>query len=155
MHSESAGERLLNANQRRHYEALLTGLENTLAELETALDPAHRQTHDRVLTVMHDDLPPGVADAAGPRVTRARALIGSAASRWGLTAREASRRRAIRAALTAQLIRLEESSVGSLGGYGAIHPDAAAEVDPVLRELHEIVAELLALVRDVSKGQSR
>jgi hypothetical protein len=138
---------VLNANQRRHYEVLLAGLENALAELGTALSKPEGESHAHALTTVREDLPAGLADAVAPRLARARALIHAAAAGWGLTARETSRRRTLKAALTAQLIRLEEGSVDHLRGYGDIHPDAAGEVDPVLSELHAIVADLLTLLR--------
>jgi len=146
MPSDRPDESLLNANHRRHYEVVFARLEDALSQLAEPTVPfSDREPH--ALTIIHDDLPPGFADAAAPRIARARQLIRAAATRWGLTPRQVSRRRVLRASLTAQLIQLEESRASGLRGYGEVGEGAAVEIDPVIAELHPLVAELLALVK--------
>jgi len=50
----------------------------------------------------------------------------------------------------AQLIQLEESSASGLRGYGAVGEGAAAEINPVIAELHALVADLLVLLKSSS-----
>src|SRR6266567_2178743 len=119
MDSDASNQPLLNANQRRHFEVLLASLEDALAEVIVAAESPDRGD-DRALAVVRHDLPDGFADAALPRIAEAAALIRAAAERWQLSPRELSLRRAVRATLTAQLIRLEESTVEGLRGYGPI-----------------------------------
>src|SRR4051812_939014 len=106
MPSDRSDDSLLNANHRRHYEVVFAKLEDALSQLSDAHRPING-AKSRALTVVHDDLPAGFADAAAPRIARARALIRDAAARWGLAPRQVSRQRVLRASLTAQLIQLE------------------------------------------------
>jgi hypothetical protein len=145
MPSDRPDESLLNANHRRHYEVVFARLEDALSQLAEPTVPfSDREPH--ALTIIHDDLPRGFAVAAAPLVDRARRLIRDAAAHWGLLPRKISRRRVVRASLTAQLIQLEESSASGLRGYGAVREGAAGEIDPVIAELHMIVAELRGLI---------
>src|SRR5512133_2440023 len=102
------GDSLLNANQRRHYEVVLARLEDALSHVAPPSPPLDG-VESHALTRVDDDLPVGFRDAATPRIIRARAIIREAADRWELAPRTLSRRRAARAALTAQLIQLEDS----------------------------------------------
>ncbi|HEX5408513.1 MAG TPA: hypothetical protein VFW89_01955 [Gemmatimonadaceae bacterium] len=138
---------LLNKPQRNHFAVLLAMMEDSLAEMErlarSESEPA------RELTRWADDVPPGVVDALQARLALMREKVRLIGRRLGIEPREASRKRAIRAIVTAELLRIEDSYATMLRGYGAVNPAAASVVDPAMDELH---AEFTALARLLGGG---
>ena len=138
---------LLNKPQRNHFAVLLAMMEDSLAEMErlarTESEPA------RELTRWADDLPPGAVDPLQARLAIVREKVRVIGRRLGIEPREASRKRAIRAIVTAELLRIEDSYATMLRGYGAVNPAAASVVDPAMDELH---AEFTAIARLLAGG---
>jgi hypothetical protein len=120
-------------------------LEDALAAIEALTVPAGDVA--RTLTVYAPDLPPDAVRAVPPTVDAVRAHIRALAADLGLQPRYRSRRQAVRALVVSEIVRLEDSTADRLGGYGAVHPDAAVHLDPVL---HAMRAELAALLRLVN-----
>ena len=118
-------------------------LEDTLMEVEHVSGPLST-SFDR-LTAYENDLPPTFADAARPYLTAVRERITRLTAELGLRSRTVSRARSIRALLIAEIVRLEDSTAEKLRGYGAVNPQVARELDPVLHELRELLASLAAL----------
>ena len=138
---------LFNKPQRNHFAVLLAMMEDSLAEMERLaerdLEPA------RELTRWADDLPPGIVEPLRSRLTLLRQKIRVLGKRLGIEPRDASRKRAIRAIVTAELLRIEDSYAAGLRGYGAVNPAAASIVDPAMDELH---AEFTAIARLLAGG---
>jgi hypothetical protein len=135
----------LNEPQRRHFEVLLAMLEDAITEIQRLADPRSSPSSGS-LTRYADDLPPTFAAAAGPLLDALRAQIGRLSADLSLTPRHRSRRRAIRALLLAETVRIEDSHVDALRGYGTVDPSARAIVQPVLDEIHATLATLVRLL---------
>ncbi|MGH7627181.1 MAG: hypothetical protein ACREOJ_17925 [Gemmatimonadaceae bacterium] len=136
---------LLNKPQRNHFAVLLAMIEDSLAEIERL---ARRESEPaRELTRWADDLPPGTVEPLLARLALVREHVRVIGRRLGVEPREASRKRAIRAIVTAELLRVEDSYATMLRGYGAVDSAAASVVDPAMDELHAeftAIAKLLA-----------
>lgn len=117
-------------------------LERSLVEVERLSGPGLERRAS--LTIYADDLPAGFSEAVGPALEAARDRLGRFAAELGLRPRVVSRARSIRALLTADVVRLEDSGAANLLGYGAVDPRVEREVEPVLRELRAL---LLAISR--------
>jgi hypothetical protein len=134
----------LNANQRRRFEVLLSMLEDELGRIvRVATEPA---APTAALTVMDDDLPADFANRARPMVEGTRGMIRDLAARLRLKPRRVSRRRSISAALTAAVIRIDDSSPDELRGYGAVDPRFAEEFGPALDSIRESINGISALL---------
>lgn len=138
---------LFNKPQRNHFAVLLAMMEDSLADIERLAtgdsEPA------RELTRWADDLPPGIVEPLRTRLALLRQKIRAIGKRLGIEPRDASRKRAIRAIVTAELLRIEDSYAAMLRGYGTVNPAAASVVDPTMDELH---AEFTAIARLLSGG---
>lgn len=123
----------LNDNQRRHFEVLLTRLEDSLSTIEMLLAAPPR----RRLTQLTDDVSPAFRTLAAAEVPRLRGQVERLAVALGLRPNVVSLRRVIGAALTTDAIRLEDSLSSQIRGYGAVDPSVAERLDPALRRLAE------------------
>jgi hypothetical protein len=124
----------LNHPQREHLAVMLAQMEDALdhvARLAGAEPPTGR------LTTYDDDVPPAFADRVGPTVTRLRGRIAAMAAELRLDGRRVSRARSISALATAALVHIEDSRARNLRGYGAIAPELAPVLDPLLEELRD------------------
>jgi hypothetical protein len=132
---------LLNEHQRRHFEVLLAGLEDTLASIE---ELAARTDHVEAagLTRYEPDLPPGFGAAIRPVLTELRARTTRLAARLGLRGQSRSVAQSIRAMLVAEMVRLEDSTSAQLRGYGAVDPRVKDVIEPELRALHALLAAI-------------
>jgi hypothetical protein len=137
-------ETLLNAHQRRHFEVVLGMLEDTLSRIEQL---AQGGTSSSMLTIVEDDLPADFATRAAPQLAAVRERITSLADTLQLRPRRLSRRRTVRALLTAEVVRLEDSSAARLRGYGTVDPRFADAVGTVVEE---IIRELRSLSSQLS-----
>lgn len=135
---------LLNEHQRRHFEVVLAMLQDVLAEVEQLASPVFHGTG--ALTLYQADLPEDFAAAIHPFLSAVRQRIGHLAAALGVRPRLMSRAQAIRALLTAEMVRLEDSTTKQLRGYGAVDPRFADEVEPVLREMRDVLASVIALL---------
>ena len=137
---------VLNAHQRRHFEVVLSMLEDTLRRLEQLAEGAPSNS---VLTIIEDDLPADFAADAAPYLAGVRERIATLADALRLQPRRVSRRRTVRALLTAEVVRLQDSSAAQLRGYGAVDPRFANAVAPAL---DEIISRLEALSSQLRGG---
>ena len=138
---------LLNKPQRNHFAVLLAMMEDSLAEMER-LAASDSETM-RELTRWADDLPAGMLGPLRARLALVREKIRVIGKRLGIEPRDASRKRAIRAIVTAELLRIEDSYASKLRGYGAVNPATASVVDPAMDELR---ADFTAIARLLAGG---
>ena len=139
---------LLNDNQRRHFEVLFARLEEELLRLEY-LTVRDGDRSARLIT-LEDDLPPDFDVQSAPLLARLRRSIRGAATLLHLRSRRVSRRRSIKAILTAATVRIEDSGPGELRGYGVVNPEFDREVGPALSEIKAMLMELSSLLRNDS-----
>ncbi|HSA56522.1 MAG TPA: hypothetical protein VLE53_12515 [Gemmatimonadaceae bacterium] len=144
MSPSDEGRTLLNGSQRRHFEVLLGMLQDTLSKVERLASEGASDPGGPV--VYKEDLPPGFAASIEPAMTELRHLIARFSADHGLRQRAVSRARSIRALLTAELVRIEDSTADKLRGYGAVDPELGTTIDPVLRELHALLGSILRRV---------
>jgi hypothetical protein len=114
---------VLNENQRRHFEVLLSMLEESLQRIETLSSSLSMNGR---MSIVKDDLPSTFILEAEPLIASIRARIGRLAAVLELTPRTVSKRRTISALLTAAIIRIEDSSPEQLRGYGTVDPRRGA-----------------------------
>ncbi len=125
---------LLNHPQREHLAVMLAQMEDALdhvARLARAELPTGR------LATYDDDMPPGFADRVEATMARLRGRIAAMAAEFRLEGRRVSRARSISALATAALVHIEDSHARNLRGYGAIAPELASVLDPLLEELRD------------------
>jgi len=145
---------LLNEHQRRHFEVLLAGLENSLAAIE---DLAARTDHIETagLTRYESDLPPDFGDAIRPFLTELRTRTTRLAARLGLRGQSRSVAQSIRAMLVAEMVRLEDSTSAQLRGYGAVDPRVKDVIEPELHALHTLLASIKGRLAGIRAGGDR
>ena len=80
-------------------------------------------------------------------VSALRAEIETLGRELGLQSRDVSRRQSIRALLTSEIIRVEESHSTQLRGYGAVDPSIAEVVDPWLAGIRDQLRTISAMLR--------
>jgi hypothetical protein len=132
-----AGVRL-NDNQRRHFEVLLTRLEDSLSTSEMLLaTPPLRH-----LTQLSDDVSPAFRTLAEAEIPRLRGQVERMAVALGLRPNVVSLRRIIGAALTNDAVRLQDSLSPQMRGYGAVDASVAERLDPALLRLAESLQHL-------------
>lgn len=132
---------LLNEHQRRHYEVLLAGLEDSLDAIEGLIartGPGEAAGSTRY----ESDLPPEFVDSIRPVLTELRARAARLARKLSLRGQSRSVARSIRAILVSEMVRLEDSTSARLRGYGAIDPRVTDVIDPDLRALHALLASI-------------
>ena len=132
---------LLNEHQRRHFEVLLAGLEDSLDAIE---DLVARTGHVEPagLTRYESDLPPGFVGAIRPVLTELRAQTTRLATELQLRGQTRSVARSIRAILVAEMVRLEDSTSAQLRGYGTVEPRVKDVIEPQLDALHSLLASM-------------
>jgi hypothetical protein len=134
----------LNANQRRHFEVLLSRLEESLTKIERLLDD---QQISKSLTSVADDVPAEFRSAARAEVPRIRSEVNALVAALELQPRTVSLRRIIGATLTTEAVRIEDSFSTHLRGYGQLDPSVAEHVDPALERLAGDLQRLAASLR--------
>ena len=143
MAHDASGEIRLNDNQRRHYEILFSRLEQSLEQIERAIDaePANAQ-----LTNTIDDLPERFVAEARPVIAALRAELIEIAKSLGLRPRELSRRRTVQALVSSEMNGVKDGLAGRLRGYGDVDESVARHLDPRLHRLHAALGELRQLL---------
>jgi hypothetical protein len=140
---------LLNPNQRRHFEVLFSMLEEELVRIERlATEPL---APARTLTIVDDDLPSQFADRARPLLAETRRLLSDLSAELRLSPRHLSRRRSIHAALTAAVIRIDDSSPTELRGYGPVDPRFVTEVGPALNAIRDAIVAVASLLEPATR----
>jgi len=128
----------LNDNQRRHFEVLLTRLEDSLSTIERLLAAPPL----RHLTQLSDDVSPDFRTLAEAEIPRLRGQVERMAVALGLRPNVVSLRRIIGAALTTDSVRLQDSLSPQMRGYGAVDASVAERLDPALLRLAESLRHL-------------
>jgi hypothetical protein len=128
----------LNDNQRRHFEVLLTRLEDSLSTIERLLAAPPL----RHLTQLSDDVSPDFRSLAEAEIPRLRGQVERMAVALGLRPNVVSLRRIIGAALTTDSVRLQDSLSPQMRGYGAVDASVAERLDPALLRLAESLQHL-------------
>ena len=139
----TADDELLNEPQRRRLEVFLELLEQSLNEVERiAARPDPQVSPGRI--VYETDIPANFRDRSSPVITRLRHETERLAQSLNIPRRPRSRLNTIRAILTAEIVRVEDTFSDKLGGYGAVNSRVRSEVDPRLSEIRSDLKELLA-----------
>jgi hypothetical protein len=141
--ARSTSRSFLNEPQRRHFEVFLAMLEDALIEIEYFGKPSAEPGPDR-LTVYDADLPSGFTESARPLFESLREEMAALADSLGIRQQHRSTKRTVNAILTAELVRLDDSYVDKLRGYGAVNPRAKTAINPVLDEIKFSLITLLA-----------
>ena len=140
---------VLNEPQRRRFEVFLELLEESLNEVERIAslpDPV-----DSVSRIGYDaDTPIDFRDRTAPIIQRLRRQIEAVASALEIASRPRSRLNAIRAIVTAEIVRVEDTFSDKLGGYGTVSRRVKMEVDP---ELSRIRSDLKALLAELGPNK--
>jgi hypothetical protein len=142
---KQSGEARLNDNQRRHYEILFSRLEQSLEQIERAIQRAPSSAQ---LTRPIEDLPESFVANAAPLIGELRVAMLDVVSTLGLRPREVSRRRTIQALISSEMNGVQDGYSSRLRGYGEVDPSVAEHLDPRLRRLHHGLAELGQLLRN-------
>ena len=152
MSDSQSGEIRLNDNQRRHYEILFARLEQSLDQIERAIqnEPSHSQ-----LTVPIADLPTRFIGEARPRIDALRAMMLDIARSLGLRPREISKRRTIQALISSEMNGVQDGYASRLRGYGDVDGSVAQHLDPKLQRLHAGLGALAQLLRDTTSGPTK
>lgn len=136
---------VLNANQRRHFDVLFARLEDSLDKVGRLLGTPDE--HSRVLTTVHDDVPPSFRAHARPLIADLRRQIVDLAEALSLEPRTVSTARVIGASLSAEAIRLEDSLSPQLQGYGVVHQSVPERLDPVIQAMAQTLNQLAATLQ--------
>jgi hypothetical protein len=139
----------LSASQRRRLAVVLRSVEAALGELDRAALPAPGGDH---LHREAMDVPPDFPDRARAILAELRRECQALVTGLALRPFESSRRRHLAALCTTNAIELEDSTSRSLRGYGAVHPEVAATLDPAIQGMERRFLELAALLM---KDQTR
>lgn len=141
---DDGSEIRLNENQRRHFEVLLSRLEESVSKIQASLDGQNQP--DVVLRVIEDDVPAAYRATARPLLEQLRRDIARLSRDLGLRPRRTSQRRVIAATLTAEAVRLEDSLASQMRGYGQVDPSLELYLDPRLEALARSLNELASLL---------
>lgn len=150
--TRSNAQSFLNDPQRRHFEVFLAMLEDALLEIEYFAHPS-TATSKRSLTIYDADLPLGFYDSARPLFESIRGEMADLAAVLGVREQHRSSRRAVKAILTAELVRLDDSYADKLGGYGAVDSRVRTALDPILDEIRSSLVSLLDSLGDGNRGR--
>jgi hypothetical protein len=138
-------QRFLNEPQHRHFEVFLSMLEDALTEIERLSALSSAGAGGNLIRYDHD-LPAGFAESAEPISISIRKEIAALARLLEIKQRHRSQVRTIRALLTAELVRLDDSYANKLRGYGAVDPRAKNALDPTLDRIRSGLTTLLNLL---------
>jgi hypothetical protein len=140
-----SGEIRLNDNQRRHYEILLSRLEQSLGRIEGAIQG---EASNAQLTAPIDDLPRRFVAEAAPLIAAIRTMMLDIVRSLRLRPREVSQRRTIQALINSEMNGLQDGLAARLRGYGDVDASVARYLDPQLQRLQAGLGELGQLLRD-------
>jgi hypothetical protein len=142
----------LNEPQHRHFAVFLSMLEDALSEINQLA--GSRAGAEENLTLYDADLPDAFANSAEPSFRSIRREIAALARVLEIKPQHRSQRRTIRALLTAELVRLDDSYAHKLRGYGAVDPRARNALDPTLDRIRSELTALLDLLGSEQTGSS-
>jgi hypothetical protein len=147
----SSDNSLLNEPQLRHFEVFLSMMETALNEVERLTNPESVPGSEN-LVVYDSDLPEEFKTHAAPAIGVTREQVARLADALGIQPQHRSRTRTVRAILTAELVRLDDSYARKLRGYGAVSPRVQTEIDPALDSMR---ANIVALLHLAERGAAR
>ena len=124
---------LLNGPQRLHLAVLAASMEDSITEIERLIDPESGLV--RRLTHYGDDLPRDFAERVTPILDALRSHVARFAEAFGLEPGRISRAASVRAYVSSELVRIDESGSRQLKGYGAVAPELGAVLEPALQDL--------------------
>ncbi|HEV8446929.1 MAG TPA: hypothetical protein VGQ44_08910 [Gemmatimonadaceae bacterium] len=133
----------VNDNQRRHFEVLLSRLEDSLGTIETLLAAPRARNLSRV----EDDVPSGFRTIAASEIPAIKHQIERLAVAMNLRPSIVSLRRVISASLTTDVIRIEDSLSSGLRGYGVVDPTLPDLLDPALLRLAHSLGRLASALK--------
>jgi hypothetical protein len=139
----SAQHPILNEAQRRHFAVFLELLQKSLGEVER-LTRLHSDPPQASLTLYDQDLPEEFVRLAPSILRGLRERVEAIAGTLGIGPSHRSRLNTIRAILTAEVVRVDDSFSGKLSGYGSVNPMVEVEIDPQLAALRSDLKTLLA-----------
>lgn len=142
----SDNDSLLNEPQLRHFEVFLSMLETALNEIERLASPASVHGSENMI-VYDSDLPREFRAQAGPAIGAIREQISELAHQLGIEPQHRSRARTVKAVLTAELLRADDSYARKLRGYGAVSPRVQVEVEPALDRIRADIVALLQMAK--------
>lgn len=145
--TESDAGPLLNEPQLRHFAVFLSMLEAALSEVDL-LTTDSRSTAQRSLTADNLDLPHDFRRRAIPAIEAIGREIAALVRTLDIKPHGRSRRRQVKALLTAELVRLDDSYARKLRGYGPVSRRVALEVDPFLDRIRSQLVDLLRACED-------
>lgn len=132
----------LNEHQRRHFDVFLAMLDDALLEVADLAQRSNADAKGKPRTY-DQDLPPEFAASAAPLLESIREQMGALRNILGIQPQHRSTERAVKALLTAELVRLDDSYARKLGGYGAVDQRAQNIIDPILDEIRSSLVALL------------
>jgi hypothetical protein len=132
---------LLNEHQQRHFEVFLSMLQDSLAEIE-ALAASEAQRQDALVSY-DDDIPEEFEKEIQPLLASLREDIGELVELLEIPRRHRPRVRMIRALVTSEIVRLDDSYAEKLRGYGPVDPKVRVQIDPILDRMRIQLQQLL------------
>lgn len=134
---------ILNGPQRRRFQVFLELLQKSLDEVEALASPGPSASPGSLL-VYEMDIPAHFRDRSGPIIRRLRNETDELARSLDIRPTRRSRLNRIRAILTAEIVRVDDTLSKRLGGYGSVNPRVKLEIDPKLSVIRSELQALLA-----------
>jgi hypothetical protein len=132
----------LNEPQQRHFEVFLSMLEDALTQINRLAGLSATGAEGN-LNLYDADLPARFAESAEPILASIRSELANLAELLEIKPRHRSQTRTVRALLTAELVRLDDSYPNKLRGYGSVDPRAHAALEPTLDRIRSGLTALL------------
>ncbi|RIK40342.1 MAG: hypothetical protein DCC58_14045 [Chloroflexi bacterium] len=134
---------LLNADQRRRLTSVLSHVEDVLVITERLLCiDEQRRLRPVVL-----QLEPDAEQTLETELEALRAALATTQDRFNLSPNPQDGRRLLRSQFTLLWTGLEDARAATLRRYGAVHPDLAASLDPLIDELLIHIERVLTLLK--------
>ena len=134
---------ILNDSQRRHFEVFLELLQKSIGEVER-LTQLPSDAAQNALTRYDQDLPEEFVRISSSILRRLRERTERIAATLEIGPSHRSRLNTIRAILTAEVVRVDDSFSRKLSGYGSVSPMVEVQIDPQLAALRSDLTSLLA-----------
>jgi hypothetical protein len=134
---------LLNEPQRRRFHVFLELLEKSLNEVERLASWASVSPSGSLI-VYRSDAPPDFLSRSAPVIQRLREDASALAETLEIVPTPRSQMNAIRAILTAEFVRVDDTFSSKLVGYGPVSSRLRIEVDPQLASIRAHLKMLLA-----------
>ncbi|MGE0352273.1 MAG: hypothetical protein AB7I33_14750 [Gemmatimonadales bacterium] len=137
---------LLSDAQRRHLATVLSRIELALRQVQLLAEGSEAAAATHSGAAVHD-LPSGFAAVIEGPVADAAEAIAETVATFDLEPSRVSYARSVEARVGTSLVILEDTQARKLGGYGPIHPELPARLDPLLDRLKESLRRIETAVR--------